>query len=254
MNGRYEQKKQYYPSDIARYDIPSRQRKGEKILQIILDFTGKNGLEPTHCLDIGCGPGIISDKIATQFSSTVGIDLDSNAIQFGNHNKISENLKLQLGNVEILPYADAMFDVVVCAQVYEHVSNPEKLVSEIWRVLKPGGICFFSGPNRLALIEEHYFLPLLSWFPHSISNIYVRLFGKNTFYDAYPWYFWQLRRLWQQFDCTDYTFEILHRPDDFGLTGMATHFTWTIYLPELLRRLVQIFIPNYNWILQKPNQ
>ncbi len=64
------------------------------------------------------------------------------------------------------PLEDESCDLVICAQVYEHVPDDRRLAEEVYRVLKPGGVVFFSGPNWLFPIEGHYHLPFLHWLPH----------------------------------------------------------------------------------------
>jgi SAM-dependent methyltransferase len=44
-------------------------------------------------------------------------------------------------------------------------SSSEALLDEVWRVLKPGGLAYLACPNRYSLVEPHYRLPFLSWFP-----------------------------------------------------------------------------------------
>jgi 2-polyprenyl-6-hydroxyphenyl methylase/3-demethylubiquinone-9 3-methyltransferase len=49
---------------------------------------------------------------------------------------------------EALPYADAAFDIVVCVDVLEHVQDLSKVLAEVARVLKPGGVFLFDTINR----------------------------------------------------------------------------------------------------------
>lgn len=244
-----------YPSDVACYDVQSRRHKAEKIRRILQDYRRTKRIDGTlgNCLDVGCGPGIITDGLANEFEMIVGLDLNRRAICYGHQLKDSRNLAFLVGNVQRLPLPDDVFDTVICAQVYEHVPDPFSLVSEIWRVLKPGGICFFSGPNRLALMEEHYFLPLLSWLPRPMANAYVRLTGRGCFYDAHPWFLWQIAWLWRRFDRYDYTLELIRRPKHFMMNHSLEKWSWLANLPPPLVNILMIFVPNYNWVLTKPS-
>src|SRR3546814_9833619 len=70
---------------------------------------------------------------------------------------------------DLLPFADDSFDVVLSNHVIEHVGEqPEQLahLSELRRVLTPGGIGYLAVPNRWMLVEPHYRLAFLSWWPH----------------------------------------------------------------------------------------
>lgn len=254
MTSRYEEELVYYPGDVARYDILSRHKKAQKIQQILHDYQRTNPASIIFgkCLDIGCGPGIISAGLASEFDTVIAIDLDRQAIRYGQRHHETSNLIFSLGDVGRLPLPDEAFDVVICAQVYEHVLDPELLAAEIWRVLKPGGCCFFSGPNRLALMEEHYFLPFLSWLPRPMANAYVRLTKRGAFYDAAPWYLWQIKKLWRRFQCYDYSFELIRRPHHFAMGDGLKKWSWVADLPPILLNLLVIFLPNYNWMLRKP--
>ena len=55
------------------------------------------------------------------------------------------------GVAEHLPFADGVFDAVVCMEVLEHVNNVGAAVSEAARVLRPDGVFIYSGPNRTVL-------------------------------------------------------------------------------------------------------
>ena len=54
----------------------------------------------------------------------------------------------ELGDVAQLPYPDDSFDGVVCFEVIEHVEDPERVMDELARVLRPDGLLFISSPNR----------------------------------------------------------------------------------------------------------
>lgn len=50
-----------------------------------------------------------------------------------------------VGCAEAIPFENSLADIVLCNQVLEHVKNPEKAVSEMYRLLKPGGILYWFG-------------------------------------------------------------------------------------------------------------
>lgn len=51
-----------------------------------------------------------------------------------------------VGDIHGLPFLDNSVDAVVCIHLLEHVKDPQKAVSEVYRVLKPGGFCYFDTP------------------------------------------------------------------------------------------------------------
>jgi SAM-dependent methyltransferase len=81
---------------------------------------------------------------------------------------------------ELLPFADATFDVLFSHEVLEHVDDDRQCVNEMARVLKPGGRAVVFVPNRLYPFETHgVFLrgryhfgnvPLVNWLPTPVRN------------------------------------------------------------------------------------
>lgn len=96
------------------------------------DFSGKD------ILDVGCG--IKPYKNLFNASSYIGIDID-----YGGHNNQAKIVDKFYDGINI-PYDNSSFDIVICTEVVEHVKDPEKLLSEIFRVLKTGGRLFLSMP------------------------------------------------------------------------------------------------------------
>ena len=232
-----------------------RARKAGKILSILQDFMGAD-LGNYACLDLGCGRGIISAALAPHFKRLVGVDVDRPAVRLAAENSAAspadeKRPRFAFGSGHGLPFADGSFDVIVCAQVYEHVGDQPALAREVERVLRPGGVCFFSGPNRLAVVEEHYWLPFLSWLPRPLASAYMRLFKRGDLYDAYPLFYWQIRRLWRNFEIHDYTLRMLRQPRRFSVGERVEKYPWLKMVPDGLLQGLQPFYPNYNWILVK---
>ena len=232
--------------------IASRRDQAKKIYAILDDFSDRD-FSNLICLDLGCGNGAILYALSRYFKYSIGIDIKHSILNEANQIYKAPNSGFILATGYGLPVQSRSVDIVLCAQVYEHVTDQSTLAEEVWRVLRPGGICFFSGPNRLAIIEEHYWLPFLSWFPRPISNIYMRLFGRGAIYDAYPRYYWQIRKIWNRFVICDYSMKLLREPKRFTIESRMKKLPWISQLPEKILKLLIIFLPNYNWILIKPS-
>ncbi|MBD2256941.1 bifunctional 2-polyprenyl-6-hydroxyphenol methylase/3-demethylubiquinol 3-O-methyltransferase UbiG [Pseudanabaena sp. FACHB-2040] len=101
-------------------------------------------------LDVGCGGGFTCEFLATRGAVVSGIDQSQNLIDQAQQHAAVNQLPIDYrhGYGEELPYTDRTFDVVVCVDVLEHVADLQQTVSEIHRVLKPGGFFCFDTINR----------------------------------------------------------------------------------------------------------
>jgi SAM-dependent methyltransferase len=94
-------------------------------------------------LEVGCGPGHLSIKLAEQGLQVTGIDLDPAMIDRAEANATSagddRHLSLLVGDAAALPLPDASYDVVVSTFSVHHWTDPAAGLSEIGRVLRPGG-------------------------------------------------------------------------------------------------------------------
>lgn len=98
-------------------------------------------------LNIGCFQGALERHfLKGRCAEFRGVDLNSEAIAFA---KSFENDRdfFQIASAEALPFSDASFDVVFILDVLEHVENERATLSEIFRVLKPGGRLMLSVPH-----------------------------------------------------------------------------------------------------------
>ena len=103
-------------------------------------------------LDAGCGTGL---NLASMPAGSIGIDLNPRNLDL-----IRQRLphhQAVLGDIEAMPFDDASFSTVVCTEVLEHVPYPDTALSEMARVLRPGGLLIGSVPCR-SLIWKLRFL------------------------------------------------------------------------------------------------
>jgi 2-polyprenyl-6-hydroxyphenyl methylase/3-demethylubiquinone-9 3-methyltransferase len=86
-------------------------------------------------LDLACGAGLLAPHVAAKGHRHVGLDLSATALpQARAHGVVPVR-----GDVQRLPFADAVADVVVAGEVLEHVTDLPATVAEACRVLRPGG-------------------------------------------------------------------------------------------------------------------
>lgn len=230
-------------------DRESRLRQADKIAYV-LTALGSCPLSSATCLDVGCSSGIITTAIASLFARTIGLDYDDTALKHIDRSGPDVPNFLR-GDAMCLPVADGSIDVIICAQVYEHVPDDESLVAEMFRVLKPGGIVFFSGPNKLFPIEPHYFLPFLHWLPGRLADGYLRVLGRGNHYYERSRTLWGLRRLTAQFVVRDVSIDVL-RNVRLAASGFRAKVLRRV--PSSAWQMLLPVFPNYNWILVKPDE
>ena len=237
----------FYLSSSAVKDHESRRAKARKILYALQRYSDVQ-LSASTCLDVGCSSGLITAALASHFKRIVGVEYDQLALQ-ATPEHIPPALTFVRGDAMALPCRDNSIDVIICAQVYEHVPDDKLLFEEIYRVLRPGGVVFFSGPNWLYPIEPHYFLPFLHWLPQPIADLYLRLTHKGDHYYEKSRALWGLRRLMRRFEITDISLEVL----EYSLRSRSPLIVRLLrVIPEVIWKLFLPLLPNYNWLLRKP--
>lgn len=122
----------------------------------VLATLGRAGaVQGSRVLDIGTGGGFLASTLSDGGYEVVGIDPAMAAVSDAAEH-VPVAFALAVG--ERLPFADGSFGSVVCSEVLEHVGDPDAVIAEASRVLRPGGVFVFSMPNRtlmsrLVLIE-----------------------------------------------------------------------------------------------------
>jgi len=106
-------------------------------------------------LDVGCGDGEITTRIAPFASQIVGIDPSEELISIAKSRKIATNTSFDVGVGEKLSYPDGQFDVVVFLESLHHVQSPKAALEEASRVLINGGVLLVIEPIFLGgTLEE----------------------------------------------------------------------------------------------------
>lgn len=235
------------------YDKAVREEKAGRIVKILEDYYSKT-LKNLTLLDIGASTGIMDNILANSFKTVTGTDVDTEAIKFAKKHFHRKNLFFFVKDAMQLDLPSDSFDVVICAQVYEHVPNVKKLFSEIHRVLKPSGICYLAALNKYWPIEPHYKLPFLSWLPKPLANIYIRRFKHLPLYPENLLSYWDLRKLTIKFTLKEYTQKILQNPTKFGYNGIIATNPLIRIIIWLLAPIAKFFTPTFFWILVKEKQ
>lgn len=129
----------------------------------------KDKIQNKICLDVGCGIG----NLLLAFSEAGAkkcVGIDTNLKEFGdNHiDKLSDEFNILLHNIEFIESSlqslnyESSFDVVTCLDTIEHVQEPRSLIEQMYRALKPNGLCIIdTSPLYFSPIGSHLwpFLP-----------------------------------------------------------------------------------------------
>ncbi len=236
------------------FDELGRLQKARKTVAVILDALRQSGTNPreTRLLDIGCSTGILTRHYAEFFGKVVGVDIDDGAVEWARQNRAAYNVSYQVGDSMELPFLTGEFELVTCTHIYEHVPDAQRMLDEIYRVLRPGGICYFAAENRLRVWDGHYNLPLLTPLPKPLANLYVRMMGRGQrCYETHRT-LWGLRRLAHRFDITDYTRAVVRDPEKFEATDMIWPGSPKQRIANAILTVAYWASPTYLWILRKP--
>ena len=247
--GHREYQTGFYVQSHDLHDLEARRAKAAKVIHC-LEVEGL--LEPGRAaiaLDLGCANGLVVEALTPFAHTVVGLDYDWDALRAAPAS-LGPNAALVQGDAMALPFADAAIDLLVCAQVYEHVPDDTRLFREMYRVLRPGGAVFFSGPNWLFPIEPHYGLPFLHWLPEVSADAWLRALGRGEHYYERSRTTWSLRRLLKGLAIRDVTAEAMRyvwaqRSDRLAALLVRT--------PQWVWRAIAPLVPNVNWVLTQPD-
>ena len=97
-------------------------------------------LENLSILDVGCGGGILSEALANQKANVTGIDANESLIQVAKLHAVETSTLIHYETCTAENFvAPALFDVITCMELLEHVPDPEALIKTLSQLLKPGG-------------------------------------------------------------------------------------------------------------------
>ena len=230
-------------------DEAERRRKARKITAILEYHLGRRDLTGLVVLDVGCSLGFFTETAVRQGAQGVGIDIDVPGVTTARRDR-DARCEFLSADGEALPFRDASVDIVVFNHIYEHAVDPDAVMRQIRRVLKPDGVVYLGLGNRLGVIEPHYKLPFLSWLPHRVADRYVRAFGKADNYHERVRALPGLRRMAAGLHVHDYRFTLVADPGIFEsgdvAGGAATAISRRLGRPG--RWLARWLLPTYVWV------
>lgn len=145
------------------------------------------GLDGLRVLDIGCGDGVLTWKLHQAGAQAYGADFSDIAIQYARqqHAYHKSDAEFYVASCYDLPFPDGYFDAVISSEVIEHVQEPQKLLNEANRVLKPGGIALISTPVRFTerpMDKMH----VIEWFPSEFQALVCAVFPSASLVFSHP--------------------------------------------------------------------
>jgi 2-polyprenyl-3-methyl-5-hydroxy-6-metoxy-1,4-benzoquinol methylase len=119
-------------------------------VQTNIEFLARISLiKPTDkILEIGCGIGTIVFELTKQGYDVTGVDISREAVAYG-RKKYGE-IHLEVQPAEALPYENKSFDLILSFDLFEHIARIDRHLSEVHRILRPGGYYLFQTPNKFS--------------------------------------------------------------------------------------------------------
>lgn len=153
INEIYKKKsKQKFDNDAEFYDSSSNGKHAKKLYDNVI----KN-VKMFNCLkvlDVGCGTGTILSELSKNDKITLaGVDLSEKMLNIAKKT-LNDKVELKIGDSEELPWKTNTFDAVICTDSFHHYPSPEKVLSEMARVLTPRGHLIIADPWAISPVRQ----------------------------------------------------------------------------------------------------
>lgn len=139
-------------SELSIYAVHFRQRRG-----VILDMIERLPRASGKALDAGCGPGAYLAPLLAMGYEVSAVDQSEKMVDEARNNfdpAYTDRVTLKVSSLESLPFDSRTFDLATNVAVLMYVENDSKAISELYRVLKPGGSLIITVDNRKDLADS----------------------------------------------------------------------------------------------------
>jgi SAM-dependent methyltransferase len=152
---------------------------------LTVDF-GRLSIQPgTRLLDLGCGAGRHAFEAARRGAKVVALDMDraelervaaiAAAMAEAGELQVPASITTSVGDATRMPFPDDSFDIVIAAEVMEHIPADQVAIREVARVLRPGGVAAVTVPAWLPericwLLSDDY---------HNVPGGHIRIFTRH---------------------------------------------------------------------------
>jgi 2-polyprenyl-3-methyl-5-hydroxy-6-metoxy-1,4-benzoquinol methylase len=130
----------------------SRPMTNYKVKGMLLDLVAQYLPTGARLLDVGCGFGLTVYEANKRGFRADGIDISQRFLKLAREKL---GLTLKQGRLEDMHFPDGTYDGVICWDVLEHVHNPLEILTEIRRIVRPGGYLFGQVPNWRGLSNRY---------------------------------------------------------------------------------------------------
>jgi arsenite methyltransferase len=162
----------------------------------------------TELIELGCGPGFYSCRLAERFSdmSVTGVDRSESQLRWARERAGAlglTNCRFRRINALELSYADGEFDIVLASRLFTILPEQNRAVAEMYRVLKPGGRCFIAEPRHVFRASIPLFAMWLLAGLNRSRNGYrepykATVFSAHAFENLFPAQPWKNISVWQE--------------------------------------------------------
>jgi SAM-dependent methyltransferase len=165
------------PSAYARRLAGEAYRASRERRAALIEAVCRDRLRDARAVvDLGAGTGLVRAALERLSGRPiVGFEIDRAFID--------DPTRLAVADLLRLPVRDAAIDFGIANHVYEHVADLDRFFVELKRALAPEGRVYLTAGSRFALIEPHYRIPTLSWWPEPVASRMLRWSGRGERYD-----------------------------------------------------------------------
>lgn len=143
----------------------ARPKMPEEVIDYLFEFISESN---PKILDVGCGTGIVSRQMAQKGALVLGTDVDPEMIEEAKA-KNTENIQYKIAPTEKLPFPDESFDAVTAFSSFHWFANADAS-TEMFRVLKSGGVVFVANRYQQGKFRENYINILKEFIPGDMPD------------------------------------------------------------------------------------
>jgi len=215
------------PARIPVYRETGRRRNNANMVNAVCGHFSFRPQGQLVCLDLGSSTGASAECFADYFEKVIALDIDGDNLKWARENRKRENIEYLCSDGTEIALADSSIDVVICDRSFEHVERRQEMLSEIYRVLKYDGFCYFGAGNRYGLI------------------------GRRGNYGGRSLSLGKLKSLTRNFWRHDYTNMILENPEEFHVDDIIRRHNIISRLPRRIFTLIYPYFAAWVWVLTK---